>query len=88
MGVLQSSAAAVVMVSCSLPGLASCARRQGPDIQPAVAFLASALQRHSLIAIGEHHGSTETRDFLAALLRHPSVPGTVNDIVVEFGNAR
>jgi outer membrane protein OmpA-like peptidoglycan-associated protein len=85
---LQSSAAAVVIVSCSLAGLASCARRQGPDIQPAVAFLASAVQRHSLVAIGEHHGSTETRDFLAALLRHPSVPGRVNDIVVEFGNAR
>ena len=88
MRVLQSSAAAAVMVSCSLAGLASCARRQGPDIQPAVAFLASAVQRHSLVALGEHHGSTETRDFLAALLRHPSVPGTVNDIVVEFGNAR
>jgi outer membrane protein OmpA-like peptidoglycan-associated protein len=88
MRVLQSSAAAIVIVSCGLAGLASCARRQGPDIQPAVAFLASAVQRHSLLALGEHHGSTETRDFLAALLRHPSVPGTVNDIVVEFGNAR
>ena len=88
MRVLQSSAAAVVIVSCGLAGVASPARRQGPDIQPAVAFLASAVQRHSLVAIGEHHGSTETRDLLAALLRHPGVPGTVNDIVVEFGNAR
>lgn len=88
MRVLQSSAAAVVIVSCSLAGLASSGRRQGPEIQPAVAFLASAVQRHSLVAIGEHHGSTETRDLLAALLRHPGVPGAVNDIVVEFGNAR
>jgi outer membrane protein OmpA-like peptidoglycan-associated protein len=88
MRVLQSSAAAVVIVSSSLAGLASSGRGQGPEIQPAVAFLASAVQRHSLVAIGEHHGSTETRDLLAALLRHPGVPGTVNDIVVEFGNAR
>jgi outer membrane protein OmpA-like peptidoglycan-associated protein len=86
--VLQRSAAAVVIVSYSLGGLACAGRRQGPDIQPAVAFLASAVQRHSLVAIGEHHGATETRDFLAALLRHPGVPGTVDDIVVEFGNAR
>lgn len=88
MRVLQRSAAAVVIVSCSLAGVASSARRQGPEIQPAVAFLAAAVQRHSLVAIGEHHGSTETRDLLAALLRHPGVPGTVDDIVVEFGNAR
>ena len=26
--------------------------------------------------------------FMAAVLRHPDVPGVVNDIVVEFGNAR
>ena len=63
MRVLQRSAAAVVVVSCSFAGLASCARRQGPDIQPAVAFLASAVQRHSLVALGEHHGSTETKEF-------------------------
>jgi outer membrane protein OmpA-like peptidoglycan-associated protein len=88
MPVLRNSAAAVVIVSGSLAGLAGCAGKRGPDIQPAVAFLASAVQRHSLVAIGEHHGSTETRDLLAALLRHPNVPGTVNDIVVEFGNAR
>jgi outer membrane protein OmpA-like peptidoglycan-associated protein len=88
MRLLQSSAAAVVIVSCGLAGLAGPARRQGPDIQPAVAFLAAAVQRHSLVAIGEHHGATETRALLAALLRHPGVPGTVNDIVVEFGNAR
>ena len=88
MRVLQSSAASVVIVSCSLAGLASSSRTQGPDIQPAVAFLASALQRHPLVAIGEHHGATETKDLLAALLRHPGVAGTVNDIVVEFGNAR
>ena len=88
MRVLQSSAASVVIVSCSLAGLASSSRTQGPDMQPAVAFLASALQRHTLVAIGEHHGATETKDLLAALLRHPGVAGTVNDFVVEFGNAR
>jgi outer membrane protein OmpA-like peptidoglycan-associated protein len=83
-----SVAAAVVIVSSSLASVASCARRQAPEIQPAVALLASAVQQHSLVALGEHHGSTETKDLLAALLRHPGVQGTVNDIVVEFGNAR
>jgi outer membrane protein OmpA-like peptidoglycan-associated protein len=88
MRMLRSSAAAIAVVSCSLAGLASCAPKPGPKVQPAVAFLASAVQRHALVAIAEHHGATETMDFLAALLRHPGVPGTVNDIVVEFGNAR
>lgn len=85
---LWGSAAPAVIVSCSLAGAASCARATDPDVQPAVAFLASAVHRHRLLAIGEHYGSTETKDLLAALLRHQSIPGTISDIVVEFGKAR
>jgi hypothetical protein len=47
MRVLQSSAAAVVIASCGLADGASPARTQDADTRPAVAFLASALQRHS-----------------------------------------
>jgi outer membrane protein OmpA-like peptidoglycan-associated protein len=83
-----STAAGLVIVSCGFVAVASCLRVNDPDVEPAVAFLASAVQQHRLVAIGEHHGSTETKNLLAALLRHPNVAGIVNDIVVEFGNAR
>jgi outer membrane protein OmpA-like peptidoglycan-associated protein len=57
-------------------------------IRPAVPFVAAAARTHRLIAVGEYHGSPETMAFMAALIRHPDVAGNVNDIVVEFGNAR
>jgi hypothetical protein len=34
------------------------------------------------------HGARGTREFLSSILYHPRFAGTVNDIVVEFGNAR
>jgi hypothetical protein len=46
-----------------------------------------ALDTHQLVAFGEFHLCQEYHDFLQALLLQPELPGTVDDIIVEFGNA-
>ncbi len=49
----------------------------------------SAFKRHRVVAIGEggEHGLQEHHDVLTVLLTDPRLPGAVNDVVVEFGNA-
>jgi hypothetical protein len=47
-----------------------------------------ALTNHRLVGIGESEGLQNHHDVLQALLTDPRVPGVVDDIVVEFGNAR
>jgi outer membrane protein OmpA-like peptidoglycan-associated protein len=56
---------------------------------PAADYLAAAFDRFPLVAFSEpRHGAGGTREFLTSLVRHPRFAGVVNDIVVEFGNAR
>ncbi len=56
---------------------------------PAADYLVDAFDRFPLVAFSEpRHGAGGTREFLTSLVRHPRFAGTVNDIVVEFGNAR
>jgi hypothetical protein len=38
--------------------------------------------------MGESHGLEEQRELIMKLLRHPQFPAKVDDVVVEFGNAR
>ena len=58
-----------------------------PYPQHAVAAILDAFARHPLVALGEVHALQEEADFIASLLHHPAFPQTVNDIVVEVGNA-
>jgi hypothetical protein len=62
----------------------------GSELKPANPFqgIFEALKRCPLIAVGERHMLQEMHDFLTALLFHPELPGKINDIVVEFGNAQ
>ena len=56
---------------------------------PAADYLVNAFDRFPLVAFSEpRHGAGGTREFLKTLVHHPRFAGTVNDIVVEFGNAR
>ena len=56
---------------------------------PAADYLVDAFDRFPLVGFSEpRHGAGGTREFLTSLIRHPRFAGTVNDIVVEFGNAR
>jgi outer membrane protein OmpA-like peptidoglycan-associated protein len=83
-----ASTLSLILGSPLFGGTINCARSDDVNPQPAVAFLAQAVQRHRVVAIAEHHDSLETMELIAELLRDRMVPGTVNDVVVEFGNAR
>jgi len=56
--------------------------------RPAAEYITEAFDRYPLVALSEMHGNAESKDFFARLIRHPGFAGTVNDIVIEFGNAR
>ncbi len=47
-----------------------------------------AFTRHRLVGIGEPHGLQNHHDALQMLLTDPRLPAALDDIVVEFGNAR
>jgi hypothetical protein len=47
-----------------------------------------AFTTHRLVGIGESHGLQDHHDALQMLLTDPRLPEVVDDIVVEFGNAR
>jgi hypothetical protein len=61
------------------------AARVGRDLADTVL---EAFARHRLVGIGESHGLQNHHDALQLLLTDPRLPGVVDDIVVEFGNAR
>jgi outer membrane protein OmpA-like peptidoglycan-associated protein len=49
-----------------------------------------AFQKHALVGLsdGAGHGQPDTLEFFRTLIRDARFPGTVQNIVVEFGNAR
>jgi outer membrane protein OmpA-like peptidoglycan-associated protein len=86
----------VVVSLWPLVGLLACCRStptanhvSDPFGTPAADYLADAFDRFPLVAFSEpRHGAGGTREFLTSVVRHPRFIGTVNDLVVEFGNAR
>ena len=54
----------------------------------AVAGIIEAFERHPLVAVSEEHGNAPLHVFLRSLVRDPSFPEVVDDVVGEFGNAR
>jgi hypothetical protein len=84
-----------VAAACVIVALHACGGAEippaprDPALHPAARFLVSAFDSVPLVAFSEpRHGASGTREFLAALVREPGFAGTVDDIVVEFGNAR
>jgi hypothetical protein len=65
-------------------------RHAGAELEPLDAFqaLTEATERYPLVAIGEYHMMQEWHDFMGGLLRRPDFAANLDDIVVEFGNAR
>ena len=53
-----------------------------------VPAILDAFRLHEVVALGDAHGNQQARTFLKSLVRDPRFASTVNDIVVEFGNAR
>lgn len=64
-------------------------RATGANPRPveAIAGLLAAVERYPLVALTERHMLQEWHDMIGALLTHPTLPGKIGDIVVEFGNA-
>ena len=57
--------------------------------QPAAQYITRAFRTRPLVAFSEPgHGVSGTSEFFASLIRHPGFAVTVNDIVIECGNAR
>jgi hypothetical protein len=59
-----------------------------PQPQPAAKAIASLLSDHDLVAIGESHSLSEAGRFYRSLVRDRDFQAVVDDVVVEFGNAR
>jgi hypothetical protein len=77
---------AVVAAVCACGGL----RDDGAELQrsDAVDALIQATSRYPLVALGEFHQLREWHNFATTLLERRELAATVDDIVVEFGNAR
>lgn len=56
-------------------------------VEPIQAIV-DAFSRHELVALGDAHGNEQSQAFLKALVRDARFATVVNDIVIEFGNAR
>ena len=56
--------------------------------EPAVRGVLAALETHQLVLLGESHRSPAFHRFLRELVQTRAFSRRVNDIVVEFGNAR
>jgi hypothetical protein len=54
----------------------------------ALAVIVDAFSTHALVAVGEAHGNVRDHEFRLALIRDPRLIARVDDVVVEFGNAR
>ena len=61
----------------------------GAQLQPrnAIATILDATKRYPLVGLGERHMLQEMHDVITALLFHPDLPGSIDDIAVEFGCA-
>jgi hypothetical protein len=53
-----------------------------------IAAIVESFKTYPLVAVGDNHGNVQTHAFRLALIRDPRLAGVVDDIVVEFGNAR
>jgi hypothetical protein len=61
--------------------------RPAAPVEPISAIL-DAFRSHALVALADEHGSEQGSAFRLNLIRDARFPTIVNDIVVEFGNAR
>src|SRR5262245_53566476 len=62
--------------------------RKVPAPVNAIDGIVDAFRTHPIVAIPDSHGDEQVHLFLLSLIRDPRFIATVDDIVVEFGNAR
>lgn len=71
-----------------LLALALLACAQTVPAEDATHRLLAAWDEHYVVAVAEVHRLVQDKEFLLSLIGTPEFPAKVNDIVVEFGNAR
>lgn len=77
-----------VVVASTMQGLGQRRNRPAVPLEPVTAIL-DAFRSYSIVALGEGpHGNEQAHQFRLSLIRNPGFAAVVNDIVVEFGNAR
>ncbi len=62
------------------------ARGSEPIAEPAIPAILAAFDKYEVVAMPEDHGLKDLDDFIFALVRNPTFPDRVNDVVVECGN--
>ena len=70
---------------CSTPGAGTTA---DPLPRPIAELIVQAFEQHPVVALSEMHGNAESQALFTSLVRDPTFRAAVQDIVVEFGNAR
>ena len=68
-------------------GAPAVAQQSARPLEP-IGVVVDALHKAPIVALGEVHGNEQCEQFRLALLRDARVTDLVNDIVVEFGNAK
>ncbi len=53
----------------------------------AISSIVNAFRQHAIVALDEEHGDARSSAFRLALMRDPRFAASVDDVVVEFGNA-
>jgi hypothetical protein len=72
----------------AVPSVAQDSARRAAVPLEAIPAILNAFRSHDLVAVGEGgHGNEQSHAFRLALIRDPQFGSTVNDIVVECGNA-
>ena len=58
-----------------------------PRPKNAVESILETFDKYPVVALAEAHRLQQEHDLITSLIQHPAFPASVNDIVVEFGNA-
>lgn len=76
------------LTACTGTGGKSASLDAGPLVGRGLAdAVLEAFKTHRLVGLGEAHDMQDHHDALTLLLTDPRLPGVVDDVVVEFGNA-
>jgi hypothetical protein len=75
-------------LTCGFPAVQAVGPPQPAVPRDPVTAILDAFTSHSIVALAEPHGNEQAAALRIGLIRHPRFATTVNDIVVESGNAR
>ena len=77
----------LLLAACLLAATAAGQQPVEPKPQPAVAAILDQFEQHSIVMLGEIHGSIQFDQLLSELVKSPLFAERANDIVVEMANA-